>query len=334
MRIATLTSLLRSQNSVVNLQDRLSLAQEQVSTGKISSVYSGLIGDSARISVQLREEVSTKEAYLKSIDQVQTRMTIMESALVAMQDLAEEMRSELIKQVEGLYGNSAPVLKEYADSVIDQFASLLNTQADGRYIFNGTDVGTAPIINSNTIKTNAFAAITPLAVGNAATLQNDSTTFFGTDANWNAVAGAVPGQNKPFQIAAADGVRLEFGELANDNSTFEEIFEVLAVFADVDYAAGLDDDYGQLVSWGLNKIEAAADAIGVMISSLGTTAARMQQLEDQHREDITVLSKQLDTIENVDPFEAVANFQLIQGQLQAAYQTTASLRRFSLAQYL
>lgn len=333
MRIATLTTALRTQNTILNLQDQMLRAQQQVSTGKLSQIYSGLSGDNARISIQLREEIQTKEAYVNTIESVRTRTKIMESALVGMQDLAEQMRAELIKQQQGKYDDTAPVLKQFADSAIDQLVSLLNSQSEGRYLFNGTSVGTQPMINASTLKTNAYAAIAPLAVGNSATVIANSATFFATDGNWNNVGGLPPGQTRPFAFDAAEGVRLEFGELAS-NDAFEELFEVFAIFGDATYAAGLDADYGALVTDGLTRVEAAADNIGLMLAALGTTQGRMSDLEAQHKDDNTVLTKQLDGIENIDSFEAAAEFQLIQGQLQAAYQTTASIRNLSLANFL
>jgi flagellar hook-associated protein 3 FlgL len=334
MRVATLTMSLRAQNTVLNLQNQFSRAQEQVSTGKISQIYSGLRGDDARVSIQLREEIQTKESYVNTIEQVRTRTKIMEAALNGIQDLAEQMRVELINQQEGKFDDTAPVLKQFADSAIDQLVSLLNTQSEGRYIFNGTDVSTAPVDDAATLKTAAYAAIPALAVGNSAAVIAASATHFGTDANWNNVAGIVPGQTKPFAFDAAEGVRLEFGELANDNSTFEELFEVFSIFADVNFAAGLDNDFRALVDDGLTRVEAAADTIGLMVASVGTTQARITDIEAQHKDDNTLLSNQLDGVENVDPFEAAAEFQLLQGQLQAAYQTTASLRQLSLANYI
>jgi len=333
MRIASLTTALRTQNTILNLQDEMLRAQQQVSTGKLSPIYSGLTGDNARVSIQLREEIQTKEAYVNTINSVRTRTKVMEAALVGIQDLAEQMRSELIKQQDGKYNDTAPVLKQFADSAIDQLVSLLNAQSEGRNLFNGTSVDTQPLFNAPTLKAAAFAAIPPLAVGNSAAVIGASATFFGTDANWNNVGGIAPGQTHPFAFDAAEGVRLEFGELAN-NDAFEELLEVFAIFADVDYAAGLDADYGALVTDGLTRVEAAADDIGLMIASLGTTQSRMTDIEDQHKDDNTVLTKQLDGVENIDPYEAASQFQLLQGQLQAAYQTTSSLRSLSLANYL
>jgi flagellar hook-associated protein 3 FlgL len=184
-----------------------------------------------------------------------------------------------------------------------------------------------------TLKTAAFGAIRALANGNYADVIADSETHFGTDTNWNDVTGLVPGQTKPFAFDAAEGVRLEYGELASDNS-FEELFEVFAIFADVNFATGLDDDYLKLVEDGLARVETVADKIGLMLASLGTTQARITDIETHHKDDNTLLSTQLNSVENVDPYEAATQFQLLQGQLQAAYQTTASLRQLSLANYI
>ena len=225
-------------------------------------------------------------------------------------------------------------MKQFADSAIDRLVSLLNTQSEGRYLFNGTDVSTAPVKDAATLKTAAFGAIPALTVGNSAAVITASANHFGTDTNWNDVTGLVPGQTKPFAFDVAEGVRLEFGELANDNSSFEELFEVFALFADITFAAGLENDYRQVIDDGLARVETAADKIGFMLASLGTTQAQMTDIETQHRDDNTLLANQLDSVENIDPYEAATEFQLLQGQLRAAYQTTASLRQLSLANFI
>ena len=177
MRVSSLAMSLRAQNTVLNLQNQFSRAQEQVSTGKISQIYSGMRRDHARVSIQLREEIQTKEAYVNSIEQVRTRTKITEVALIGIQDLAEQMRVELINQREGQLDETAPVLKQFADSAIGQLGSLLNTRSEGRYLFNGTNVSTKPVQDAATLKTAAFAAIRALANGNYADVIADRQTI-------------------------------------------------------------------------------------------------------------------------------------------------------------
>lgn len=334
MQIASLTQTLRLQTNINNLQTGLTRTQQQISSGKVADIYSGLRGEDSRISIQLRETISTKESFIDSTETTRVRMKIMETTLVGIQELAQDLRTRLIEQVDGLLPNSAPALKVFADTAIDQLANLLNTQADGRFLFSGTAVTTQPIVNTATLKTNAFAAITPLAVGNAATLQNDSQTFFGTDANWYQGGGNPTGQNRPFRFNADEGVVLEYGELGSDSTTFEELFEVLAVFADVDFAAGLETDYKALVTWGLGKVEAAEDAIGQQIARIGVTHERMIATEASHKDDLVILADQLDDLENIDTAAVIQEFQTLSTQLEASFQIAASLRNLTLSRFI
>ena len=92
MRVATLTMSLRAQNTVLNLQNQFSRAQEQVSTGKISQSYSGLSGDDARVRIQLREGNQNKESYVHTIVQVRPRTNHMGAAPSGSTDCAAQMR--------------------------------------------------------------------------------------------------------------------------------------------------------------------------------------------------------------------------------------------------
>ena len=67
MRISTVTQTSRLETNVLNIQRELSKVQQQVSSGKVSSVFSGLEGEDARISIQLREAVESKDTYIETI---------------------------------------------------------------------------------------------------------------------------------------------------------------------------------------------------------------------------------------------------------------------------
>src|SRR3546814_8883322 len=58
------------------------------------------------------------------------------------------------------------------------------------------------------------------------------------------------------QTRIEKGVDVSYGELAN-NDGFEEVFEVLYAFANVDFQPGEDAEYEALVNWGIGKVEAA-----------------------------------------------------------------------------
>jgi flagellin-like hook-associated protein FlgL len=181
MRISNGTQVNRIQSSINNLQLQLSKAEQQISTGKVSSSFSGLKGENARLSIQFREAMESKKSYIDTIKTTQLRAGVANTALIQIQDLASELRIQLIGQTQGLGVENLPIMNEYAKSQIDRLGNLLNAEVAGRFIFSGDKSSTAPIINTDTIKANFAAAVntTVSAGGNSATqIQAAADTYF------------------------------------------------------------------------------------------------------------------------------------------------------------
>ncbi len=419
MRISNLTQVNRIQSSVNNLQVELSKAEEQISTGKISSSFSGLRGENARISVQLREAMESRQSYIDTINTTRLRAEVTDAALVQIQSLASELRVELIKQTQDVYVEDLPIMNEFAKTQIDRLANLLNSEVAGRFIFSGVNSGTAPIVDTATIKANFAAAVntTVNAGGNTATaiataadtwfdnktgalgagpvfstanaspevrvahsnhglVVGDQVTFAGAsavagldlngtftisainnansydiqaNANANAIANgggnavtySANSWNRLGTLAStsentvhvAVGLNISYGEMANQE-TFANLFEVLNIFANVSIDAGQESEYRALVDNSRLAVEAAFDSINQMIADLGGDQARLTTIEKNHGNDISLLTKQLGNVEDIDSFEAINKFQALRTQLESSYQITSASRGFSLINFL
>ena len=418
MRISNLTQVNRIQSSVNNLQVELSKAEEQISTGKISSSYSGLKGENARISVQLREAMESRQSYIDTIKTTRLRAEVTDAALVQIQNLASDLRVELVRQTQDVYIEDLPIMNEFAKTQIDRLANLLNSEVAGRFIFSGVNSGTAPIVDTATMKTsfanavntavntggNSAAAIATAAdtwfnnktgalgdpafsTANASSevrvahtahglVVGDQVTFAGAtavagldlngtftisainnadsydiQATENAIAIASGGGacvtysanswNKLGTLAstsentvhAAVGLNISYGEMANQE-TFANLFEVLNIFANVSIDAGQEAEYRTLVDNSRTVVETAFDSINQMIADLGGDQARLTTIEKNHENDISLLTKQLGNVEDIDSFEAINKFQALRTQLESSYQITSASRGFSLINFL
>ena len=291
MRISTITQNLRIDNSITSIQRKIADAQLQISTGKLSQVYSGFEGQDVRLLITLKEQRTSVDSYVDTITNTQVKTKTIDASLVTFTDITQDLRKKLYEQVEGLYDNSALALQTFANAAIDQLTNLLNQTADGKYLFNGTDTDTQPMINSATTKA-AYV-----------------------------------------QPRIDEGVDVTFGELANDDA-FEEVFEVMYAFANVNFQAGDDANYEQLVNWGIGKVEAAFELINDMVGQNGVIGAQMDTRKEAHQDSLTLLETQILDIEEIDPYEAVSTFQTLQAQLEASFQTTSVLRGLSLTRYL
>jgi flagellar hook-associated protein 3 FlgL len=334
MRISTITQTSRIETNVLSLQRELSRVQQQVSSGKVSSVFSGLTGEDARISVQLREAVASKEQFIETVERTRLRSKVIDAGLLQLQEVANEMRTELIKQTDSLFVAELPIMNEFANNAIDRFASLLNTQVAGRFVFSGPATSTQPIIDATTIKTNFQGAVnTTVNAGTntAAQILTAADTHFNTNANWNNLnAQATTLENT---VHADVGLDISYGEMAHQEA-FADMFEILNVFANVSINPGDETEYRTLVDSSRATIEGAFDSINQMIADLGVDQARLDSIEQSHKDDIVVLGDQLGSVEDVDSFQAINLFQNLRGQIETSFQVTAATRNLTLANFI
>ncbi|SDG27375.1 flagellin [Thalassobaculum litoreum] len=328
MRISTLSQNLRIDTSITSIQRRIADAQQQISTGKRSQVYSGFSGQDTRLLITLKEQRTSADSYINSINNTKVKTETIDATLQQMTSVAEDLRTQLYEQVEGLFEQSSLALSTFATAAINQMSNLLNQTTDGKYLFNGTDTDTQPIIDPATTQ-GAYAQ--PALAGGSAGIIAAAEAFFDVDANWNNVTTPAPGS---LSVRVDQGVDLDFGELANDSATFEEVFDVLYAFSNTTFTAGDDAEYRNLLNWGLGKIEAAIDLMNDMVGQNGVVGSEMATRQEAHKETILLLETQIGKIEDVDPYEAVAEFQTLQAQLEASFQTTAVLRNLSLTKFI
>lgn len=339
MRISTVTQNLRIDSSINSLLDQIADSQLQISTGKRSQVYSGFDGADSRVLINLKEQRTTLESYQDTINNAFVKTKTIDAALVQTTDITTDIRKKLYKQVPGFFPQSAQALETFSRTAIDQIANLLNSTADGQFLFSGNDINTRPMLDRATVEANAVGLSGPIpSIANgdtAAAIQAYWEGVLGTNAPTDASAW-YQGGTGTFDIRIDEGVTTSFGEVGNDDG-FEEVFEVLYAFANIDFdgnVAGADAEYQAMVDWARPKIEAAFDVINDMVGQNGVISRQMQDRQTAHAETLTLVETQVLGVEDVDPYEAVSRFQTLQAQLQASYQTTSLLRGITLTRFL
>jgi flagellar hook-associated protein 3 FlgL len=334
MRISTISLSSRVETNILGLQRELSTVQNQVSSGKISNVFSGLAGEDARVSIQLREAMASKESFIETVEKMRLRSAVTDASLLQLQESAEEMRVELIKQTDSLFVADLPVMNKFADNAIDRFASLLNTKVAGRFVFSGPATSTQPIINATTIKTNFQGAVNTVvnADSNPATqIIANANTHFNTNTNWNNLNAVATNQES--SVHADVGLDISYGEMAHQEA-FADVFEIMNIFANVSINPGDEAEYRTLVDSARTTIEGAFNSINQMIADLGVSQARLNSIEQTHKDDLVMLGDQLGNVEDVDSFEAVNLFQNLRNQIEMSYQVTAATRNLSLVNFI
>ncbi len=121
---------------LINLRTQFDELQRQLSSGQKSSNYAGLGLDSG-MAVSLNAQLSAVSGYNDTIDNVSTRITLMNGALGGMSDLTTAVKAAMVQAPTGANGTGTALAQQTGQSSLDQLLALLNTQAGDRYLFSG-----------------------------------------------------------------------------------------------------------------------------------------------------------------------------------------------------
>ena len=136
--------------SLTSLRSQLDDLQRQLSTGQKVTTYAG-ISSQAQLLVGLNAQSDAINSFQDSNNTVQTRLSIAQTTLTQFDSLSSTVQSSAMLSNYAAGPNGQTVDQTFAGNQLDQLLNLLNTQADGRYIFSGAAVDQASVANSTTI---------------------------------------------------------------------------------------------------------------------------------------------------------------------------------------
>ena len=116
--------------------------QRQLSTGQRADTYAG-VGVNRGLTVSLRTQLSALGGYGDTIANVNTRISLMTSALGRMADIGNTVRSSagLVSTTSSTPGG----IQQTAQASLDELLGLLNTEVGSRYLFSGNATDTSPV---------------------------------------------------------------------------------------------------------------------------------------------------------------------------------------------
>ncbi len=295
------------QNTLVQYMMRAEakVATEQVrsSTGLNSTDYKGIASDSGRL-VNLESHYKRLEQYVDEGEVVNGRIQSMYDAVGGMSDLT----SRLSALITGLQGDNAAGVEGVtaeAGELMKEFAALLNTQQEGRYLFSGGRTDQPAV----TVDSATYPAMTTVpSTADTSFYQGDSTIA---------------------HYQAADDLILSYGVTA-DQPAFEKAlraFNLIANLTTTPVDNDVLDEASQLAS-------DATDGLAVTQAKLGATSASLERTIDRHVDEQLVLQTHVDDIRSVDLAESTTRLSQLTASLEATMSLMSSLEENSLTKYL
>jgi flagellar hook-associated protein 3 FlgL len=134
-----ISRFLQTQKTLLDLET-------QVSTEKRTQVYSGLSQSSQRL-LNIENAKATLQRFNSNNEQAQLRLDIQSTAVNGIRDAIKDFRELLLDFSNGDLTDPERVEQIQSDAfrALKNIQNLLNTEADGRYIFGGGTIRTEPV---------------------------------------------------------------------------------------------------------------------------------------------------------------------------------------------
>lgn len=301
-RIATSSHQNLLTQQMLRSQATVAAAQIQSATGLKSTTYAGISSDSSRL-INLEDEYKRSERYVDQGEVVNGRIQTMYDAVGGMVDLTARL-SSLVTSLQGA-GSSADAVQEEAAGLMEEFAALLNTRSEGRYLFAGSRTDTAPV----DLDSAGYAAV--------------------TTAPTTASTGYYHGDSAASYFQAADELVIDYGAAANEGA-FEQALRAFNLLSNLT-ADPLDtaalDEVSQLAS-------DATEGLAVIQTRLGTASATLERAIDGHVEEQLTLQTQVDDIKSIDLAEVTSRLSTLETSLQATMSLMKIMDDNNLMNYL
>ena len=300
MRVATFAMNDRMLAASLKTQARMADMQMQQATGQVSTTLGGYGADS-RTLVNLEISLARSQSYSASSKEASGRVEVMYSTMDTINDVLSSFRSALvaIKSTDASDETQA-ALSSTAKVNLEELATLLNTQYEGRYLFGGSATTTLPVDLS------AYE-ITAADTANTAYYQGNSTLA-------------------TVQVSSEQSV--SYGVSASD-SAFEKAFRAFSIIAD---AGGKLTD--ETIDAALDLIVEAIDGAAGVQGVLSVNAATLERSQAREEEYQSLLSASLSEVRDADVTAITVKLTAYETQLQASYAALAKIQGINLLDYL
>jgi flagellin-like hook-associated protein FlgL len=319
--ISTLSLQLIATNNLQNEQSVLAKLNEQLATGKVNSNLTDYSASDAQNMMTFQNAVTQKQAYISSMQTVQTRLSLYDQTMTDMESIATQAQS-LATQNQTYDPATASRIASQAQSYLKQIGDDLNQQMGGRFIYAGSRYSTQPVVDLSTL--GAPTSLTPTTAPN------------------------LPDYDSAYAPNATPPVTTNTAAFAQDSVTVDSSFSV-------QYGITSNATAFQQLITGLRALAAApsnaatykanvAAANTLLGSSLGSietlhagVASNQNILTNEtatQTTGITSLQNQLGNIQQADLTAVSTEINLLQTQLAASYSATASLEQLSIVKYL
>lgn len=343
--VSTLGQAMAQIERIKQQQVQLGDLQQQLATGKKSQNFIGL-GSNITVSERARADFNELDTYMANIARGNVRIEHKLNALDTIQKQTQNVADAMASQPEEGDIDLATI-RRVAETAFDFVIQMLNVQDGDAYLFGGSDSGTPPIRNTGSLDA-FFSSLNPLwENGTLAVNPPNSDVTEEYIARYNAAGDANIGYSNALNDAKKNVLRIDRNieidhtVLANDPAIRDILVTLGAIknLPDVEDAPGAGiqekkENFFRVFNDLATNITEKIDDVDALKFKLNSAQVVMDQTETIHTKDKNTLENTISRVEDADLAETASKLQFLQIQLEATYRVTASIRDFSLVNFI
>lgn len=343
--VSTLGQAMAQIERIKQQQVQLGDLQQQLATGKISDNFIGL-GTNITVSERARADFNELDTYMANISRGNVRIEHKLTALDTIQKQAQNVADAMAGQPQEGEIDMATI-RRVAETAFDFVIQMLNVQDGDAYLFSGADSGAPPVRNTGSLDA-FFSSLNPLWENGTLPVNppnNDVTEEY--MARYNDAGDASIGYSNSLKDAKKTllrvdhNVEVDYTVKANDPALRDILVTLGAIknLPAVEDAPGADiqekkDNFFRVFNELATKITEKIDDVDALKFKLNSAQVVMDQTEKIHTKDKNTLLNTISRVEDADLAETASKLQFLQIQLEATYRVTASIRDFSLVNFI
>lgn len=331
--------------SIMNAQQQLSVASQEVSTGSYADV--GLqIGAGTNQDLSLRNEQALMQTYADTNNAVSTRLSGTQNVLSQLQTTAQNFLNNLLSA-----SNQNGVgldLQTAAQDALSSMTTQLNTSVNGQYIFAGINTSVQPMTDYYGASAPNAASVDSAFLANFGFSQSSSsvstitssqmqsflTTQFPTlfqGANWTSNWSSASSTAITSQVSETQTLTTS---VSANNTAFQDLAQGYTMVAALGTQNLSSDALNTVISQATTLIQQGISGLTSLQTNLGFTQNDITDANNQMSVQLNILSTQVSNLESVNPYQVSTQVTSLQTQIETAYSLTSQLHKLSLVNYI
>lgn len=329
--VPDLLAFSRLSRAVGELKSRADIARTETVTGKHEDVAKAVNGDVGALHL-LKKAIEDVQNYQSTLAHAENRTARTQAVLGSLTSNSTRIGANALSALGAGMDGQMKTVAEDARGTLYAIFSELNTTAGGRALFAGDAADTPPLGAVEDLLADVESIIATAPDAGAANAALDA--YFNDPAGGFATSIYQGGDGEAPAVELAPGVRLQSAVKADAQPIKDMIrgFAVLASYETLPSGSAAERD--ALAKSAAELSLKAETKLTDLRATIGVAEARIAERKSEYQAEETALTKLFNSKVARDPYEAAAELQLYENQLEASYVITARLGNLSLANYL